>query len=152
MAIKSGEQGAGSRESLHVSLSPKGEGSLALDTHVICIAARDMLKKCGVRRARLSIVLLSDKAMRALNKKALGHDYVTDVITFDLSSDVLEGEIYVCPGEAKRNAALYGEPVERELLRYVAHGILHLSGFDDASDKERLHMRIEEDRLLKSCS
>lgn len=90
--------------------------------------------------------------MRALNRKALGHDYVTDVVTFDLGSlgRHLEGEIYVCPGEAKRNACQYGEPFDKELLRYIAHGILHLSGHDDSTEKERSRMREEEDRLLKA--
>jgi probable rRNA maturation factor len=60
----------------------------------------------------------------------------------------IDGEIYICPAEARRNARLYGEPFKRELLRYLAHGILHLLGFDDASGVGRKRMRALEDELL----
>ncbi|MBF0569976.1 MAG: rRNA maturation RNase YbeY [Candidatus Omnitrophica bacterium] len=121
--------------------------------------AEKMLRKVGVRQAELSIVFLTGAAMRRLNRESLGHDFVTDVITFDLA-DVgrkkdrkkyclsVDGEICVCPAEAVRNARLYGEPVERELLRYVAHGILHLLGHDDHSPAARQRMRQKEDELL----
>jgi rRNA maturation RNase YbeY len=61
----------------------------------------------------------------------------------------LTGEIYICPTEARRNARRYGEPFERELLRYIAHGILHLLGYDDRTRIQRERMRREEDALLK---
>ncbi|MEI6437546.1 MAG: rRNA maturation RNase YbeY [Candidatus Omnitrophota bacterium] len=112
---------------------------------------RAMLTAAGVRSCDLSIVFLTGAEMRKLNRESLGHDYVTDVITFDLGSvgKVLEGEIYICPAEARRNAREFGEPVGRELLRYVAHGILHLLGHDDATRVKREAMRRQEDRLLK---
>ena len=109
------------------------------------------LKTSGVRSAGLSIILLDGRRMRALNRQALGHDYITDVITFDLLSvkgPRIEAEIYICLAEAERNARTYGEPLERELSRYIAHGILHLLGYDDATEKQRNLMREQEDRLL----
>lgn len=144
-------------------------------------AARRMLRESGVRKAQISIVFLGGAAMRRLNRRSLGHDYVTDVITFNLAgqtsdvgrqtrrktlikpgnfsfsasrltSDVsrltIDGEICICPAEARRNARLYGEPVEREVLRYVAHGILHLLGHDDGSRADRERMREGEEELL----
>jgi probable rRNA maturation factor len=142
-------------------------------------AARRMLKASGVRQAQLSIVFLKGTAMRRLNRRSLGHDYVTDVITFDLGREqgagsrarrgrrqgqgaaaffspcstlhapcFIESEICICPAEARRNARLYGEPVEREVLRYVAHGILHLLGHDDGSRADRERMREREEVLL----
>lgn len=124
-----------------------------------------MLKIAGVHSFELSVIFLSGHQMRALNRKFLGHDYVTDVITFNFMEDsrplprmnksrrekqvfLIEGEIYVCPAEARRNARSYGEPYERELLRYIAHGILHLLGYDDATKTQRSEMRAEEDRLI----
>ena len=102
--------------------------------------------------------------MRRLNREYLGHDHVTDVVTFDLGDKAqarpkrssaqclvpgaLLGEIYICPAEAKRNAGLYGEPFERELLRYIAHGILHLLGRDDRTMAQRERMRREENKFL----
>jgi probable rRNA maturation factor len=115
-------------------------------------AAALMLRKLGVRRAELSIVFLTAPAICRLNRKHLGHDYVTDVISFDLKGPAsrFSGEIFICPAEARRNAKLYGEPFKRELLRYLAHGILHLAGFDDSTVKQRMHMRAMEDKLLKA--
>jgi rRNA maturation RNase YbeY len=138
-----------------------------------------MLKAVGVRQAELSVVFLPGREMRALNRKYLGHDRVTDVISFNLSGTrdegrraiderfprsssfvlssfrpsssspaCIDGEIYICPTEARRNARAYGEPLKRELLRYLAHGILHLLGFDDATVAERERMRELEDKLL----
>ena len=113
------------------------------------LAAETFLRASGVRNASLSLVLVSGTDMRRLNRRHLGHDYITDVITFDLGSgDRLEGEVIVCPAEARRNAALYGEDHGREILRYIAHGILHLLGHDDATDQQRTAMRRLEDKLL----
>ncbi len=106
----------------------------------------------GVAAAELSIVFVPGRVIRRLNKSSLGHDYVTDVITFDLSDGSnaghVDGEIYLCPDEARRNGRAYGEPVARELLRYVAHGILHLLGQDDATPRQRASMQAREDALL----
>ena len=110
------------------------------------------MARSGVRGAELSIVFVPGRVIRRLNKSSLGHDYVTDVITFDLSerSDggSVDGEIYICLEEARRNARAYGEPLGRELLRYVAHGILHLLGQDDVTARQRALMRAREDELL----
>ena len=129
------------------------QGTCVLSPTLVQVRVLDMLKRAKIRRGSLSIVFLTDRAMRALNRKALGHDYVTDVITFDLSMgtapDSIDGEIYVCPVEARRNAARYGEPLEREVFRYIAHGILHLLGYDDATADDRDLMHQLEDRLLR---
>jgi rRNA maturation RNase YbeY len=137
-----------------VSLSFRDEAQTSVATLSVLNVTKRMLRRAGVRKAELSIVFLDGRRMRALNRKSLGHDYVTDVLTFDLSGgeagaeSMLCGEIYICPAEARRNARCYGEPLERELLRYIAHGILHLQGHDDSTDKQRAAMRLAEDRLL----
>lgn len=113
-------------------------------------AAQTFLAHAGIHQASLSIVFISAGAMRRLNKKSLGHDHVTDVITFDLGGEgrILDGEIYICPAEAERNAGLYAAPVKKEIFRYLAHGILHLAGHDDATPRQRAVMRKAEDKLL----
>jgi rRNA maturation RNase YbeY len=119
--------------------------------------ARKMLAALGFRRAELSVVFLSGPAMRRLNRKALGHDHVTDVLTFDLtgagcssSVKMLEAEIYICPDEARRNARAYGEPFSAEIIRYVAHGLLHLCGFRDRSPSQQARMRRHEEALISA--
>jgi rRNA maturation RNase YbeY len=109
------------------------------------------LLRCGIRSAALSLVFVTGRAIRKINKTHLGHDHVTDIITFDLRSQgsgLFEGELVICPAEARRNARAFGGSLEREILRYVAHGILHLLGHDDATVKQRAAMRKEEDKLL----
>jgi rRNA maturation RNase YbeY len=109
----------------------------------------------GIKSATLSLVFVTGPAIRKINKTHLGHDHVTDIITFDFGDDkahCIDGELVICLTEAVRNARIFGEPVEREILRYVAHGILHLLGQDDATDKQRAAMRVKEDQLLELIS
>lgn len=93
--------------------------------------------------------------MRRLNRERLGHDHVTDIITFDLRDRAgapLDGELVICPAQAYRNARAFDETPRREVLRYVAHGILHLLGFDDASPEARAEMHRKEDEMLSWLS
>ncbi|MDE2008996.1 MAG: rRNA maturation RNase YbeY [Candidatus Omnitrophica bacterium] len=112
-------------------------------------AAQAALRKLkGVNKARcLSIVFVGPKRMRAINKKYLEHDYVTDVLTFDLGKGV--AEIIICPLMARVNARVCQTTTGREIILYVIHGILHLAGFDDHRPKDIIRMRRMERELLK---
>ena len=85
--------------------------------------------------------------MRAINKKYLNHDYVTDVLTFDFGDTC--GEIIICPRIACANAKAHQTSTESEIILYVIHGILHLAGFDDHSSRDILQMRRMEKELLR---
>ena len=98
----------------------------------------------------LSIVFVGTRRMRAINKKYLGHDYVTDVLTFDLGE--VAGEIIICPRVAFANAKVHRTSTEHEVILYVIHGILHLAGFDDHSPKDILKMRKMERKLHESIN
>ena len=97
----------------------------------------------------LSIVFVGSQRMRAVNKKYLKHDYVTDVLTFGLGGGV--GEIIICPQIACANAKEHQTSTEKEIILYVIHGILHLAGYDDHSPKDILQMRSMENKLLERC-
>jgi len=84
--------------------------------------------------------------MRAINKKYLSHDYVTDVLTFDLGENA--AEVIICPQVAFTNAKAHQTSTEREIILYVIHGILHLAGFDDHNPKDIQLMRKMEKKLL----
>jgi len=84
--------------------------------------------------------------MRAINKKYLKHDYVTDVLTFDLGENI--GEIILCPQVARANAKAHQTSTQNEIVLYVIHGILHLAGYDDHNPKDILQMRRMESKLL----
>jgi rRNA maturation RNase YbeY len=116
-------------------------------------AAAVFLACHGMTSATLSLVFVTGPVMRKMNKVHLGHDYVTDILTFDLGPQkpgTIDGELVMCPAEARRNARMFGAPLEEEILRYVAHGILHLLGYDDATERQRAVMRREENKLLAS--
>lgn len=138
------------------------EGRCGISSALLRPRIISMLDKAGVRQACLSFVFLSGPAMARLNYRVLGHRGQTDVITFDLGTErsavfcsgttrpvCLEGEIYICPDEVRRNARFYSESFRREILRCAAHGILHLLGHDDATTSQREKMHESENFLLR---
>ncbi len=111
----------------------------------------------GVRIASLSVVLADCETVWAVNRDWLQHDYPTDVVSFVLDEEAqvrgeIDGEIYVDLDMAAERADEFGAAPEHEALRYVAHGLLHLVGYDDATDAERAAMRSLEDRYLASST
>ena len=109
----------------------------------------------GVQIASLSIVLADRETVWAVNRDWLQHDYPTDVVSFVLDEEAqargkIDGEIYVDLDMAAERAAEFDATPEQEALRYVAHGLLHLIGYDDATNEERAAMRALEDHYLAS--
>jgi probable rRNA maturation factor len=100
------------------------------------------------RRPYFSIVFVGTKRMRAINKKYLKHDYATDVLSFDLGEGF--GEIIICPQIAYTNAKAHQTSTEKEIVLYVMHGILHLSGFDDHKYEDTIQMRRMEKELTSA--
>lgn len=84
-----------------------------------------------------------------INKQYLGHDYYTDIITFDQSQDdMLFADIVISLEMVKSNAEEYREGFQRELLRVMIHGILHLCGVDDQTEEQATEMRAAEENAL----
>ena len=96
--------------------------------------------------SEISIVFVGPARMQSLNKKYLGHDYVTDVITFDLEG---AAEIIICSAVAQKNAKAHEVSVVKELLLYAVHGLLHLAGYDDHSLQDIKKIRSKEKQLLE---
>jgi probable rRNA maturation factor len=88
--------------------------------------------------------------MRDLNRRFLGHDDATDVLAFpfDEETDGIGGEVVVSVETALREAEVRGRPFLDELLLYVAHGILHLTGMEDHTRAGRRAMQRAADRVL----
>jgi probable rRNA maturation factor len=84
----------------------------------------------GAGEAAFSITFLGKSRMRALNRRAFGHDRVTDVIAFGLPHpDRQGGDLYLCPAAAREAAAAVGVPLVEELVRVLVHGTLHALGY-----------------------
>ena len=101
----------------------------------------------------MSLALVGDRRMSRLHEQFMGIAGPTDVLTFELEHDergrVVGGEVAVCVPEARRQAAARGTNFGSELLLYALHGMLHLCGFDDRTDRGFRTMHRTEDELLK---
>ena len=109
----------------------------------------------GPRRAalaELSVVLVGDKRMGDLHEQFMGVAGPTDVLTFPMDEDargrVTSGEVIVCVSEARRQARARKIPPRLEVLLYALHGMLHLLGFDDRTDRAFRTMHSTEDDIL----
>ena len=114
-------------------------------------AIRNVLRKEKKRIDGISVVYTNDSRIRLINRKHLHHDYVTDVITFELEqSPRLETEIYINLDRARSQARKYGQTFYGETTRLLVHGLLHVLGYNDKSKKDTALMRREEDTLVET--
>ncbi len=91
----------------------------------------------------INIVIVSPKEILRINKEFLGHNYVTDVITFENPSPInnkIYADIFFCFEQAKKQARELGKHYRKEFLTVIIHGILHLIGYDDNTIKKRNEM------------
>lgn len=100
--------------------------------------------------AELSIVFVDKDEITRLNKKFLGHEGPTDVLSFPLETNArrITGEVVVCVPVAVEYAAETKSEVGGEIMLYVVHGVLHLLGYDDADKKSADTMRRAEKKIL----
>ena len=107
----------------------------------------------GGQVAELVYVFMDDDELLEMNKEYLNHDYYTDIITFDLrdtqGNSPVEGNIFISVDRVKENADNLGVDFKSELLRVMAHGLLHLLGFKDKTENEQLKMREAEDKAIE---
>lgn len=97
----------------------------------------------------LNYLFCDDTEILSVNKKFLQHDYFTDIITFDYSrKNKVGGDIFISVETVKSNSEKFGEPYQKELLRVIAHGLLHLCGINDKSPEERAVMEFHENKAL----
>jgi rRNA maturation RNase YbeY len=147
-----------------------------LDPRRLKKIAAATLAELKIESTELGIVLVGAKEMASLNEEFLGHEGATDVITFDYSESVgrdgalrrprpriaggtsagegaiIHGEIFICVPEAERQAKIFRTQWQTEVVRYIIHGILHLTGHDDLQPAARKKMKREEERLVRKVS
>jgi probable rRNA maturation factor len=100
-----------------------------------------VLRAERVPKALISVAFVSNRQISALNRKHLGHNGPTDVISFGFApagrDGVVVGDIYIAPDVAKKNAATSGAAVREEMVRLLVHGTLHVLGYDHPRDARR---------------
>lgn len=98
----------------------------------------------------ICVVSCSDEYLLTVNIERLDHDYYTDIITFDYSEgNRISGDLLISFERVKENAKNHGVGFQEELRRVIIHGVLHLVGYKDKTDKEALEMREKENEALK---
>ncbi len=103
----------------------------------------------GKRVGEIGYLFVDDEHILDVNNQYLGHDYYTDIITFDYcEGDVLNGALVISLDTVCSNAELFGKPYEEELHRVIIHGVLHLCGLNDKGPGERELMEDAENRAL----
>ena len=94
-------------------------------------------------------MFVDDEKILEVNREYLGHDYYTDVITFDYDEDnVVSGDIVISLDTVRSNAELFGKSYDEEFYRVLIHGILHLCGINDKGPGEREVMEAAENKAL----
>ena len=103
----------------------------------------------GKRVGEIAYIFVDDEKILEVYRQYLGHDYYTDIITFDYcEGDVISGDLFICLDTVRTNAEQVGATYEEELHRVIIHGILHLCGINDKGPGERGIMEAAEDKAL----
>ena len=103
----------------------------------------------GFAIGHINYIFCSDERELEVNREFLGHDYYTDIITFDYSTaSTLNGDIFISLDTVRSNAEMVGVPFEDELHRILIHGILHLTGQGDKTPETKAQMTAKEDKAL----
>jgi probable rRNA maturation factor len=97
----------------------------------------------------LSFIITKDETLLKINVEFLGHNYNTDVITFGSNDGItINGEIYISIDTVAKNSLSYNVNLNKEINRVMIHGVLHLLGNDDKTEKQKKKMRKLEDLWL----
>jgi rRNA maturation RNase YbeY len=98
---------------------------------------------------QINIVLTSDNNVLELNNKYLSRNYLTDIITFDYTENqVIAGDLFISVTRVRENSEKFDVTFKKELKRVIVHGVLHLLGYGDGTQKEKSLMQQMEDHYL----
>jgi rRNA maturation RNase YbeY len=104
----------------------------------------------GRRVGDIGYMFVDDEKILQVNRDYLGHDYYTDIITFDYDEDdIISGDLVISLDTVRTNAEKFGKDYNEELHRVIIHGVLHLCGINDKGPGEREQMEAAENRALK---
>jgi rRNA maturation RNase YbeY len=120
-----------------------------LDERKVSKWIRAVAAEYGFSVGNITYIFCSDERELAVNREFLGHDYYTDVITFDYSTaSTLNGDIFISLDTVRSNAEMVGVQFEDELMRILIHGILHLTGQGDKTPETKAQMTQKEELAL----
>ncbi len=113
---------------------------------------KGIIREHGFKPGELNYIFVSDEELLKINIEYLNHQTYTDIITFDNSEseERIEGDIFISVDRVRENALKFKTSFERELIRVMAHGVLHLAGYKDKKTEEAQAMREAEERALNA--
>ena len=121
----------------------------ALDERKVTKWIRSVAADYGFAVGNINYIFCSDERELEVNREFLGHDYYTDVITFDYSTaSTLNGDIFISLDTVRSNAEMVGTTFDHELLRILIHGVLHLTGQGDKTPETKAQMTEKEEKAL----
>lgn len=121
----------------------------ALDERKVSRWIRAVAADYGFSVGQIHYIFCSDERELEVNRQFLGHDYYTDVITFDYTSgQTLNGDIFISLDTVRSNAETVGASFEHELHRIIIHGVLHLTGQGDKTPETKVQMTEKEELAL----
>ena len=110
---------------------------------------KELVRQHGFMPGDVAYFFCNDEELLKINQEFLQHDTFTDIITFDYgAAGVVSGEIYISAQRVRDNAMELQNLPQDEFLRVVAHGVLHLCGYKDKSEKEAAEMRLQEEDAI----
>ena len=110
---------------------------------------RYIIKKYNHNLGFINYIFCSDEFLYDINLKYLNHDTYTDIITFNYNNNkTINSDIYISVERVKYNAQIFNVSYKSELLRIIIHGVYHLLGYDDHSEKEKEKMRSLENYAI----
>ena len=122
------------------------------DKRKVAAWLKEVAREEGYALGDVTYIFCSSEVHRKMNIDFIGHDYFTDVITFDYSDlkgeGVVSGDIFIDVDTVKDNARIYSATPRREMLRVVVHGLLHLCGQKDKTPRAEKQMHRKEDYYL----
>lgn len=119
------------------------------DSRLIRKVINRIINEAGLRGDRVDVVMTNDEKVYEINSEFLGHDYYTDIITFNYNKGrIVNGEIYISLDRVKANSDKFSVPVKAEIRRVIFHGFLHLCGYDDSTAEQKRKMSEMEEMYL----
>ena len=131
------------------------QGKVKIDRRKITKCAEFVLKKMNEGKAELSLLFVNDSYIKRLNRKYRNVDLKTDVLAFPMregyglpGNSLILGDVVISAETAKREAKKRKVNVQKEILFYLVHGMLHLLGYKDEASKDRKVMILKQSELL----
>lgn len=113
---------------------------------------QNLIKNEKKKEGDISFTFCSDSFLLDINKKFLRHNTLTDIITFQYPADELSGEIFISIPRVRENAKKFNVSIQQELYRVIIHGVLHLCGYTDKNNSDKVLMSKREDYYLKRAA